>query len=654
MKNIVKTLLLITVMLLSLSCARYLNVVPDNTMTLDNIFATKEDAYNAIAKIYSYMPADYDAHRTTWTLGDEYVGRIDYNSDNNMLRAIRIMRGLQSVSTSYNMLGSWSGLNGATHLYRGIRQTNVFIDNIDRVLDMSDAEKADWKAQAKFLKAYYSFLLLQKYGPIVIMDQTTSPDAPAEQLFVYRSKVEDCFNYIIKLLDEALPYLKERVSTNDAGMVDKIAATAIKARIMVFRASPFYNGNKEYFGDFYDFDGQPFFPMTENREKWKDALDALDLAIKTAEDNGKALYEYEKTPYLYDREDIDVNPDRMKTLYDLRMLIVDPWNREMLWGYSNINFTSDGGIAQATNIRLPSGYIEGGQVNVAAFSWQWMGATYKMLERYYTQNGLPIEEDRSFDQGRMYDLTTTPGIEDDEYVPMRGFLQPGVEMVRMYLNREPRFYANLGFTGGYWRGHITRINTLMYANRDGGLGSPATDYFCTGVGIQKFVHPESTSGNWTRQIRYPYPIIRLADLYLMKAEALNEYEGPSQKVYDELNKVRRRAGIPDVEVVWDNPAIAKNVGKHKDKDYLRNIILQERGIEFAFEGIRFWDMLRHRRAAAEFSTPVRGWNHMGVDARTFFVLEVKQARKFTITDCLWPIDLFELNTNANLKQNPGW
>ena len=87
---------------------------------------------------------------------------------------------------------------------------------------------------------------------------------------------------------------------------------------------------------------------------------------------------------------------------------------------------------------------------------------------------------------------------------------------------------------------------------------------------------------------------------------------------------------------------------------MRDIILTERSIELAFEGSRFWDMLRTKRAVMEFSTPVWGWDYRGTTGANFFNLEVKQSRRFTITDCLWPIDLNEMNTNSKLIQNPGW
>jgi hypothetical protein len=635
------------------SCSGYLDVVPDNTLRLEDIFMVKEDAYNALAKIYNGLPRDDDTHATTWTLGDDWIGRLDLGNNTGDLRAMRIMRGLQTVSSP--QLGLWSGTQGGKPMYQFIRQTDVFLTNIDNVYDMTEQEKADWKAQAKCLKAYYTFLLVQKYGPVVIPQEMITPDATTAQLFLPRSKVEDCFQFITGLLDEAIPNLSEKASLNDLGQIDQVVAKAIKAKVLFFRASPFFNGNREYFGDFLDHDGQPFFPMTYDKEKWKEALDAINESLKSCEVNGIKLYKYEKEPFIYDREDFDANRENLQTLYDLRMVICDPWNSEVVWGYSGINYYNQGELAHSSNMRLPSGYS--GVTNTAEYSWQWMGASYQVMERYYTQNGLPISEDMTFDMGSMYEIIQTPGASAPEYEPLRGIMQPGAQTINLYMNREPRFYANLGITGGYWRTHSYRIPTMMFAGAYGGYNSAqhSTDFLCTGIGIQKFVHPESTSGAWQRTIKYPYPIIRIADLHLMKAEALNEYKDvPDREVYDAINLVRRRAGIPDVESVWADASLAKSVNKHLTKEGMRDIILQERGIELAFEGSRFWDMLRHKRVTSEFSSPIWGWTHTGTTAQTFFVLEVKQTRRFTITDCLWPIDLDEMNTNGQLIQNPGW
>jgi hypothetical protein len=653
MKGFIKIAFLAT-LLYSTSCSSYLDIVPDNTITIEDFFERKEMALEALAKVYSYLPRDPETHASSWLLGDEWMGRIDYDLIDDALMAMRIMRGLQN--TNDPLIGHWTGTKGGQSLYQAIRSANIFIDNIDMVEDMSENEKKDYKAQAKFLKAYYHFLLLQQYGPIVIVDESVPLDALAEDLFHKRSKVEDCMNFIIRLVNEAIPDLKERASLNDLGQVDRVTALSIKTRIMLFRASPFLNGNSEYYEDFLDSDGQPFFPMKYEHEKWKDVIDAANEAIALCLANGIDLYEYEKAPYLYDRDDYEAN-EKMKTLYDLRMVIVDPWNKEIIWGqtYPYYN-TQDLFLAGNSNIRLSARYSGN---NSGYFSGQWMGASYRAMERYYTKNGIPAEEDRTFDQNTMYRIVSTPDVNDETYTPLRGYMQPGMQTARMYMDREPRFYANLGITGGYWRAHTARIGTTMTAGGDGGYlpGTSRFEFLCTGIGVQKFVHPESKSGGWNRVVKFPYPIIRMADLYLMKAEALNEYyENPTPEVYEAINKVRKRAGLLDVEEAWSNSSVVRPryLNKHLKKEGMKEIILRERSIELAFEGSRFWDMHRHRRAVAEFSAPIMGWSYGEYNVRDFFMLETYQTRRFIIRDCLWPLSLSETNRNANLIQNPGW
>jgi hypothetical protein len=291
-----------------------------------------------------------------------------------------------------------------------------------------------------------------------------------------------------------------------------------------------------------------------------------------------------------------------------------------------------------------------------------MCATYEMAERYYTANGLPIEEDRTFNTARKLTIVSTPDSVMDavSYAPYRGIMQPSAEVVYLYMNREPRFYAHLGVTGGYFRSHLVRVPFKGFMGSVGGYepSISANNFFVSGIGVQKFVHPESKSGHAIRIKSYPPPIIRMADLYLMKAEAMNEYyDTPTPEMWELVNKVRARAGVRDLETAYGNPAlvVAGSINKHTTQKGLREIILRERSIEFAFEGgMHFWDMYRHRLAVTSFSAPVRGWYYQGGDADKFFNVVSLQNRRFTITDCLWPIDLNETNTNANLIQNPGW
>ncbi len=261
------TTVLAIVLITAISCKKYLDVVPDNTLKVEDIYDTKTQAWNALARAYNFIPRDDDTHLTTWLLGDEWLGRLDYNDNTGNLRGMRIMRGLQSQTSP--QLGFWSGTQGGKPLYQGLRQADVFLANIDKVRDMQEGEIKEWKAQVKMLKAYYLFLLVKHYGPVVIPDKMAQPESQPEELFLPRRKVEDCFQYMLTLINEAIPDLTERTDANNAGQIDQIVAKAIKAKILFFRASPFFNGNREYFGDFLDHDGKPFLTWIISRKNGK-------------------------------------------------------------------------------------------------------------------------------------------------------------------------------------------------------------------------------------------------------------------------------------------------------------------------------------------------------------------------------------------------
>jgi len=634
------------------SCSNFLDVVPDNIFQYEDLFTSQEQAYNALITLFYAVPVD---HRDflPWTMGDECcaIGSI-IDENRNLVQGASIMRGNQSVSST--LISYWTGTNSIidTPLWVIIRECDRFIQNVESIPDMTSEGKADWKAQAKFLKAYYLFMMVKMYGPVIIPQNFNEGDLNSD-LFQTRSKVEDCFDYILNLLDEAIPYLKGKREKAFLGQPDQVTAKAIKARVLLQRASPFYNGNSEYYDNFFDHNGEHFFAQTEDREKWKDAADAAQDALDACAHYGFNMYYFDGRPYDFDMTDYSLNTDRMKALYNLRFRITERWNEEIIWGYTRP--TQSGQMSNAALIRKPEGY--GGPA--ATYDGAgWIQSSYQAMERFYTENGLPLVEDRNVNRNALHEIVKTPESYSPEYDSMRGLMQPGATTINMYMRREPRFYSDLFVTGGYCRSHQVRIRTEMYYNAAGGhtdmMGSWVAS---TGIGIQKLFHPEAYNTSLHTQMLAPYPIMRVSDLWLMKAEAMNEYYGPSQEVYDAINQVRRRAGIPDVEDSYSNPEWVTDEAfeKHKYKEGMREIILRERANEFAFEfAHRFWDMQRWKRSIDEFSRPVYGWNNMGTNADFFFNHQIIQGRKWSMTDCLWPIEKMAMERNAKLIQNPGW
>ena len=155
----------------------------------------------------------------------------------------------------------------------------------------------------------------------------------------------------------------------------------------------------------------------------------------------------------------------------------------------------------------------------------------------------------------------------------------------------------------------------------------------------------------------PFPLMRLAELYLMQAEAWNEYlETPDDRVYDPIDKVRKRAGIPAVREAWEQYSL--NPSLVQTKLGMREIIRRETNIELAFEGHRFWNLRRWRIAHEELNTPLYGWNVIGEDAESFYnhgnPVVVWSKRKFVAPkDYLFPIRSEEVQVSG-IVQNPGW
>ena len=139
----------------------------------------------------------------------------------------------------------------------------------------------------------------------------------------------------------------------------------------------------------------------------------------------------------------------------------------------------------------------------------------------------------------------------------------------------------------------------------------------------------------------------------MYAEALNEANGPSQDVYEYIDRVRNRVGLKGVVESWTN--FSTNPNKPATKEGLREIIRRERTIELAMEGKRFWDV-RRWKLINELNNQPQGWNIMGETAEDFYrVVDIARTPvRFTVKDYFWPIKEGDIITNKNLLQNYGW
>ncbi len=639
MKLKIKTLVLFTLAIVALtSCEKYLDIVPDGTQELNLLFNRKETAYNALANCYSYLPQNDGTYSSYVLLSDELTVPVPKETD-----AIRVMKGQQTVSNP--LMGYWSGFGaigkGQGSLWEGIRSCNILIDNIDFVVDMNQSEKNQWKAEVAFLKAYYHFLLLSNYGPIPIIDVNLPIDASDEEVRVKRNPIDECFSYIVNTIDEAIVNLPERiVGNNDLGRIDKVIAKALKARVLLYSASPLFNGNSEFYANFVNEDGVPFFNQSVDDSKWQMAAEAAKEALDAALAQGISIYYYTDTPPTFDTNNFQLK--LVRDQYNIRFSITEPWNKELVWG--NSSPVTNG---QFWQIQSPALMKDPSSSAVQA-AWQWLSPTLRMAETYYTKNGLPIHEDKNFDYSNRYDLTTIA-------FNQRFYAQVANRTAKLNLDREPRFYASLGFDRGINRTWGSIWNLKMRSGEQHGRVANTGDFLETGYALKKLVHQDTEGDAYNKAISYPWPMIRLSELYLNYAEALNEFSGPSEDVYDALNIIRRRAGIPSVQDAWSNPDNAITVNKHLSKEGLREIIQQERSIELAFEAHRYYDVRRWKQAEQYFTTSIKGWSiNEDSEANYYQIREIGQRSFNSPRDYFQPIGFTEMSRNPNLIQNPGW
>ena len=616
------------------SCDNYLDIVPDQTQQVDLLFERKEVAYTALATCYAYLPKNDGVYTSFMTMSDEITTPIAKETD-----GVRIMKGQQSASNP--KFGLWSGWSDQGSLWEGIRHCNILIENINNVVDMSEEEMNSWAAEAKFLKAYYHFLLFTYYGPIPIVDENLPISASDNEVRVKRSTVDQSVNYIVQTIDDAILDLPVReLSSNDLGRIDQVIAKSVKSRVLLYAASPLFNGNSEMYSGFVNEDGEHYFNQTYDQTKWDLARDASLDAINAALENGVGLYEFSSTPPNY--EDEYEESEFLRTLYDLKYTIVDKWNSELIWGNSNPVRDNDWWQMQAACM------MKNPNASSVEAAWQWIAPTLRIAELFYTENGLPIDQDLTYDFQNRFNTTTVGASQNYQ-------AQYGATTAKLNLNREPRFYSSLGFDRGYNRTWGNLWQLRMKKGESHGRIANSDDYLITGYALKKLVHPDSEGDGYNKIVTYAWPMIRLSELYLNYAEAINESTGPNQEAYDALNAVRERAGISNVEDAWGNASISATLNKHTTQDGFREIIRQERLIELTFEGNRYNDIRRWKQAEQYFNSPVFGWSVDETSVSGYYNITQVGIRSFNSPrDYFHPISINEITINPNLTQNLGW
>ena len=505
-------------------CNKYLDVVPDNVVTIDNAFTLKREAEKYLFTCYSFLPTENQPITSIgFMAGDEcWLPRSGVFFNNTIWD---IAKGNQNKVNPF--ANYWDGTNG---LYAGLRHCNIFLENIsdvNKVYDLEPSLRSQWLGEVEFLKAYYHFYLLRNYGPIPIAAKALPISSTPDQVRVQRAPVDSVVNYIVSLLDDAAEKLPMKVTdiANETGRITKPIALAVKARVLVLAASPLFNGNND-FSALKNQDGESLFPAAYDATKWQRAATAAKEAIDVAHQAGLELYKFTGLNKLSDTTRVQMS---------IRNAVCERWNSELIWGSTrNVSLTSQGPDYIQS---ICMGQIDPrAPINLAAYNQ--LCAPLKIAQQFYTDHGVPINEDKTYDFSNFTELRTASPAE-------RYNLATGYQTARLNFDREPRYYADLGFDGSVWymQNSITGSDSATYtveAKHGQRMNEVNTDYInMTGYWIKKLVNWKfafSGTVNSATSENYPWPMFRLADLYLLYAEALNEASGPSGDVYTYLDK----------------------------------------------------------------------------------------------------------------------
>lgn len=660
MKNLVMT----GAVLLSLSVlhsCNYLNVdyYFEDTINLDSVFRSKVNVEKYLWGAAALLPDESNVFTYS-----HYPGILGSDEGFSMWESLYYPQRFTLNQVTADDMGS---LNIWTPMYQVIRKANTIFARIGECQDMTAQDRREIVGYAHFLRGYAYYFLLLNYGPLLIAgDEVYDTSLSADQYQRYRSTYDESVEYICNELETAATYIPSVVPIQTFGRPTKGAAYALIARLRVYAASPLYNGGqaaKSFFSGFLrKSDNEPYIPQTYDEKKWAVAA----AACKRVMDMNYSLHVVEasyNTPKL--PEGIIHDPDYYKKWpegaagIDPLHSYADIFNGETS-GFKNQEyvFARNSSIVQgATRLYFPGAF--GG--------WNCYSIPQKIIDAYKMVDGRDIN-----DASELYpyseDKFTTKDIAFSGYT-----IKPNVNM--MYVNREPRFYASIGYSGCLWPMNSTtetgKFMVQMFYSNDGNAGRSASaegdirNYPITGYVPKKYIHPDDAwSGANAAQLNKSFSIVRYADILLMYAECLNNltqshtitdaegvpvtFSRDVNEIKKAFNAVRHRCGLPGLrEEEVSSPSAFFEVLK------------TERMVEFLHEGLRYFDVRRWGIVKEEEAVPIMGMDTEKTEKDGYYnrvICNYSGVRNRVFKDkmILLPIDRQEIKRVPTLDQNPGW
>ncbi len=404
-----------------LSCNKdFLEKPLSSDVTIDTIFSTKVKAESFLWETYRTsvpqgFPHDWGADGRENHHDGMYASMLMAASDEGDVYD-------SWPSSNVHNVGSWSPNYNAEdqfgYHYKGIRNASLFIENIGRVSDISETEKQQMRAEAVVLRALQYSELLKRYGGIPLVLHSLKATGNVK---IPRSSFQECVDFIVKSCDSAAAVLPQTYPKASRGRITSGTALAVKARTLLYAASPLHNGTP-YLDDQKKLTGYGNFDV----QRWQLAADANKAVLDWAADNGVELVKTHADPAMN---------------YEAAIAQTD--NSEIILANKGEGSWGDW-WPMTGQFLMPRGFYGG---------WYGHGVTLQHAQKYQTTAGV------------------------DQVWDTQGSF---AEFVQKMQEMEPRFQQSVFYSGGKWNDELGVREFFKRSNGSWTGGAPVN-----GVGFMK-------------------------------------------------------------------------------------------------------------------------------------------------------------------------
>ena len=616
--------------LLMASCSDYLDKEPDPELDIDMVFENKTKVEGWLAGVYSGIPNPGSEWLNShgWEIfGDDLTPSKDWQQWE--------WKNIPKIFGQWTPNTTWDG--GYWHrMPQFIRQAYIFRNKVHALpeSDLPQKEVDLMKAEVRFLAAYYYWLLTCTYGPVPFQpDYITPTDFILEDLMIGQTPFDEIVAYLDNEMLEASKQLPATYQdVGKYGRVTSIMCLTIRAKMLLFAASPLVNGN-DWYVDHLNDKGVELFNTTYQQDKWVKAAEAAKLLLDEAEKAGHKLFTVYNT---------DGTIDPFTSLESMWWTGYYEGNKEILFPYTKKDDYNN--FKFYTNKIVTLEFNGGGG----------LGVYQGLVDAFFSENGLPISDSESG-----YVETGFSTEKESRNTVWTGGTGKAGEITsagtyNMYCKREPRFYTAVSYNGAWYPIANRKYDFFKSGKDNGGTHDAPQNGYLARKKVCPTDNPKTGSWKWRQPFLY-----RLSASYLDYSEAVNEAYNTTDarlNALKYLNMVRERAGVRQYTFDAVSSTDPLYIRVNDNQDAVRKLIRMERRVELCAEGTR-WDDIRRWKIAEdlpEVTGDCYGMNKSGATDGEFYKLTVFQSRVWDKKYYWFPIYISTMDKNPNLRQSPFW